>query len=449
MNIKKEQIDDLNAVLTIELTSEDYASKVESALQKYRKEVNLPGFRQGKVPTAVIKKRYGRSVLAEEINQILNDAVQNHIQENKLKVLGSPLPKQNGEEGDWDNPGNFTFQFEMGLAPEFEVKLTKREKYTFNKVKIDDEMVNRQINDLARRYGKLENVDVAGELDMIVADVIELDENDAIKEGGFMNTSTVSIEYLTDEKAKKTLTGKKVGDTVVINPHTISRGAADLSAMAGISKEEAEALTTNVQLNIKEVKQMTPAEINQELFDKLFGEGAIKNEEEFKARVTEDLSKGFAGDSERLFQRHVSEKLTSKLEISLPDEFLKRWIQASNDKPITEEQLEKEYPTYADSLKWQLISNQLIEANDIKVELEEVKGYIKGSFIQQYAQYGIPAPDDKTMDTNINQVLANQEEVRKIFDHIYNDKLIKHIKESVKVEEKEIPFDDFLKLASN
>ncbi|MFT5337525.1 MAG: trigger factor [Sphingobacteriales bacterium] len=449
MNITKEQIDDLNAILTVELAQDDYASKVEAGLAKYRKETTMPGFRPGKVPSSAIKKRYGKAVLGEAINTLLNDSVQNHITENKLKVLGSPLPKANGEEGNWENPGTFKFQFEIGLAPEFDVKLSKRDKFTFNTVEINDEMVDRQIDDLARRYGKLEATEVAGERDMIIADIIELDAEDKIKEGGFMHTSTISIEYLTNEESKKTLTGAKAGETLVMDPHSISRGRADLAAMLNISKEAAEGLTTNVQLNLKEIKHMVAAEVNQELFDKLFGEGKVTTEGDFKARVREDLSKGFMSDSERLFQREVSEKLSTKVGLKLPDEFLKRWITSTNEKPLSEEQLEKEYPMYADSLKWQLISNKIIETNEIKVEIDEVKEHIKGMFIQQYAQYGIPAPDDKTLETNANQVLANQEEARKIFDQMYNDKLIANIKESVKIEEKAIPFDDFLKLASN
>lgn len=449
MNITKEQIDDLNAILTVELAQDDYASKVEAGLAKYRKETTMPGFRPGKVPSSVIKKRYGKAVLGEAINNLLNDSVQNHILENKLKVLGSPLPKANGEEGDWENPGTFKFQFEIGLAPEFDVKLSKRDKFTFNTVEINDEMVDRQIEDLARRYGKLEATEVAGERDMIIADIIELDADDKIKEGGFMHTSTISIEYLTNEDSKKTLTGVKAGETLVMDPHSISRGGADLAAMLNISKDVAEGLTTNVQLNLKEIKHMVAAEVNQELFDKLFGEGKVTTEEDFKARVREDLSKGFMSDSERLFQRQVSEKLSAKVGLTLPDDFLKRWITSTNEKPLSEEQLEKEYPMYADSLKWQLISNKIIETNEIKVEIDEVKEHIKGMFIQQYAQYGIPAPDEKTLETNANQVLANQEEARKIFDQMYNDKLIANIKESVKIEEKAIPFDDFLKLASN
>ena len=234
----------------------------------------------------------------------------------------------------------------------------------------------------------------------------------------------------------------------MVDPKEVSRGGADTSAMLGITKEEAEAIDSKFNFRIGEVKHMEAHEVNQELFDKIYGEGTCKDEAEFRGKVAEDLGKMFVGDTDRVFQRAVIDKLMAKTEMPLPDEFLKRWILQTNEKPLSTEQLEAEYPEYAKSLKWQLIQNKIIENNELQVQQEEVIAYTKGLLANQYAQYGMPAPEEEELTASAQKVLANQEEGKRIYDALYDNKVLQYFKDTVKIENKEISYDEFVKLAS-
>ncbi len=447
MNITQNNVDDLNATLTIKIENEDYKENYENSLKKAKKQVQLPGFRPGKVPTSVVKKKYGPSILAEELDKLINEALYKHISENNLNVLGNPLPVQSDTEFDWVNPSDFEFTYELGLAPEFELKLPGREKYVYHKVKIDDDLINKQVDDFARRYGKLSSTDVSEEKDMLMAAFTELDENDKPVEGGFHHSSTVAIEFVEDKKIKKKLTGLKVEDTLIVDPKAISRGEADMAAMLEISKEKAAEYNCNVELKVTDVKRLEPAAIDQALFDKIYGEGIVTSEDEFRGKISDELSNMFLRDSDRVFKRDLADKLMKKLDLSLPNDFLKRWILSSN-KEATEEQVENEFDGYSDSLKWQLIENRIIKDNEIKVENDEVMEYTKGLLATQYGQYGMPTPSDEELTNYAQNVLSNQEEGKKIYDSIYDQKVLTFLKETVKINEKEVSYDDFVKVAS-
>ena len=297
MDIVRENVDDLNAVLTVKVQPEDYKEQYDSTLKNYRKQANIPGFRPGKIPMGVIKKRFGKSVLAEEMNKVINDGIHNYISENKIDILGNPLPKEDIEvKGDWDNPSDFEFQYDLGLAPDFDVKLSGKNKYTYYKVKVDDKLIEKQATDLARRYGKLVETDKSTENCMLFGQFVELNDDESIKEGGVMNSSTISVEFLEDKKAQKKLIGKKVGDEVILDPRSVSRGDEDLASMLNITKEEVADISSKFKYTISEIKEMQPAELNQELFDKLFGEGEVNSEEEFRNRIKTDL--------ENMFEKH-------------------------------------------------------------------------------------------------------------------------------------------------
>ena len=447
MEIIQEKIDDLNAVLKIKVAKADYSEAYESSLKNYRKQVDMPGFRKGQVPMGLIKKKYGKSVLAEEVNKLINESIYNHITDNKLDVLGNPLPKENGDSGDWDNPADFEFTYEMGLAPAFEVKVTGRDKFDYYKVKVDDKMLTEETERLRRRFGKLESVDKAEDNDMVFGQFVELDEDKKPKEGGIMHSSTISVEAIEDKKAKKAIVGKKVGDTLTINPKDYSRGEADLAAMLGVKAEDVETLPENFNFTITEVKRMELAEMNQEFFDKLHGEGTVSSEKEFNEKLIEEFGKVFVRDSDTIFKREVSEKLMDKLGLTLPDTFLKRWIQMSNDKPITAEQIEAEYDQYANGLKWQLIENKIVKENEIKVEHAEVLEYTKGLIANNFAQYGMPVPEAAELEKTANTALENKDEARKIYENLYDLKVIAFLKEKVKLNEKEVSYDEFVKIA--
>jgi len=448
MQIIEEKIDDLNLVLNIEIKNEDYRDKYKSSLKSYAKEVSIPGFRPGKVPAGIIVKKYGKALLAEELNKLINDSLNDYIKSNKLNILGHPLPVDNdGENGNWDQPEDFNFKYDVGLAPEFDLKLNKRTKHDYLIIKVADKMVQDHIADLRKRYGKLSTPEAAGENDMIIGDLVELDGNDEISEGGIMKESTISLEFLKDKKTKKSLTGLKPGDHVIVDPGKISNSDDDLAKMLGIEKEALSEIKNNFRLNVKDIKSMQPADLDDEFFAKMGAEGEIKSEEDLKEKIKKDTELQFAGESDKLFMNTMSKNLLDKTVLVLPDNFLKRWIKTSNEKPITDEQLEKDYDMYAKSLKWQLIENKMIELGGIKIGQEDVLAKAKQFVAGQYAQYGLPAPDDENLTVHAKQMMENNDESRKIFDLILEDRLISYLKETVKLNEKKVSYDDFVKAA--
>lgn len=445
MDVNVKNLDSLNAVLTVKITNDDYKGSYESSLKSYRKQMQLPGFRKGHVPTSIIKKKYGPSILADEIDKILNRSIQDHIIEKKINILGNPLPVENDKmEIDWKNPGDFEFSYELGIAPEFTLDLPGKLKYTRYQPKVDDALINKQINDFAKRYGKLVSVEKAGEGDMILANFKELDEKGNVVTEGFNHSSTISLEFVEDKKVKKKLVGAQAKTEFTLDPKKISRGDADMAAMLGIDKERAQQYNRNVLMTVNEVKTLEPANIDVALFDKIYGPGEAKTEDEFRAKVTEDLSKMFVADTDRVFKKEVSSTLIKKLKLKLPDEFLKKWILSSN-KEATKEQIDKEYEMYADGLKWQLIENNIIKDQKIKVEGEELLNHTMELLSGQYAQYGMMVPAEDELKKAAQNVLSNQDEARKINDMLYDQKVMNYLKSTLKITDKAISHEDFVK----
>lgn len=449
MNVTRQEVNAETALLKVQVTPADYQGKVTASLEKYRRTAKVPGFRPGKVPMGLIQKQYGKAVLAEEMNRLVSDALYSFVQENKLEILGNPIPKE-GEDvvGDFDNPGDFEFVYEIGYAPAIELKLSNKSKYDYVQVKIDDKLIDQQLDDLRRRYGKLVSVEEVGDTDMILAQFVELNEDGSIKEGGIMHSSTTSMEFVEDKKAKKALVGKTKGDKVTVSATAITRGESDKAAMLGIKPEELANHGDSYQMTINDIKRMELAELNQELFDKLFGEGAISSEKELRERIANDLTQMFANDSDRLLTRAVYRDLVDNTPVNLPSDFLKRWIQLSNEKPITMEQIEADFDSYAKDLKWQLIQGHIFKANDIKVDQKEAIEFTKGLIVNQYAQYGIPAPEDAELTKQANGALSNQEEANRIYDMLAESKLTQFFKNTVKLNNKEVSYDEFVELAS-
>ncbi|HZH87358.1 MAG TPA: trigger factor [Brumimicrobium sp.] len=450
MNITKENVDDLNALLKVTVEKSDYQEKVDKALSDYRKKASIPGFRKGKVPMGIVKKQYGRTVLGDELNRIVSEGLFKYVEEQDFEVLGNPLPKNDIEvKGDFDNPDTFEFTYEIGISPKVDIKLSGKNKYEYTKVKVDKELIDKQLEDLTRRYGKLVSGKEVGEKDMVLGQFVELNEAGEILEGGIMNSSTISMEFINDEKLKKEMIGKKAGDKVTVNPFSVSRGGSDTASMLGIDESQLGSISDQFQLTINEVKVMEPAELNQELFDKLFGEGEVTTEKEMRDKVKADLVQMFEKDSDKILTRRISNDLIAKSDIQLPDGFLKRWILASQKNPITMDEVEKDYENYARSLKWQLIQNSIFKNNDMKVEQEEAMNYTKSLLVNQYAQYGMPAPEDAELTQSAQQVLANQKEAQQIYDMLAEEKLTKYFKETVKLDEKEVDYDEYVKIAQD
>ena len=449
MNVIRQDVDALNAVLKITIAPEDYQKKVNAILDKHRKTAKIPGFRPGHVPMGMIQKQYGKAVLIEELNKVVNDTLSNYIRENKIEILGNPIPKEGVEViGSFEKPEIFEFEYEIGLTPKIEVPLSSKSKYDYIKVKIDKDLVDKQINDLRRRYGKLLSVDSIEDRDMILAQFVELKEDGSILEGGILHSSTISMEYVVDDNVKKELLGKVKNDKVVVKPSTVSRGAKDTAAMLGVKEEELVTVSDKFQMTINEIKRMELAEMNQELFDKLFGPGAITSDKELRERISVDMAGMFSGDSDRLLTREIFNDLIVKTKVELPNKFLKRWIKLSQETPITDEQIDLEFDNYLKNLKWQLIQGTIFRENKIGLDNQEVIEFTKSLLISNFAQYGIPSPEEKELLASAMQVLQNREEANRVYDMLAEQKLTQYFKTTVKLNEKEVSYDKFVEMAA-
>ena len=448
MNITKDQIDELNAVVKIRLTPEDYQVQVEKSLKDYGKKVNLPGFRPGKVPFGMVKKMYGKSVLLEEINKLLSDSLYKYLSENKIEILGSPLPKEKEDAKiDWDHPENFEFSYDLGLAPRFEIDLSPRQSFDYLTIKVDEELVQKHIDDISKRYGKMASPEVSETTDILFGEFIELDAQGNPLEGGVVKASSIFIERVKDENAKKNLTGLKKDDKVVLDPRTLSDNETDLAAMLGITKEQVPGISSGFRFTLNNITRMEPAELNQDLFDKIYGEGNTVSEADFRLKMGDDIKAMFQGDIDNRLFNHIADALVQNLKISLPDEFLKRWMVAVSEKPVTLEQVSLEYDNYSKGLRWQLIENKIIKEHHIEVPSDELMDYIKELIKGQYVRYGRTDVGDEELTATAKKVLENKEEVKKIYEKIYDKKILELFKKSFTLINKEVSLDEFINLS--
>lgn len=443
MDIKKENIDDLNAVLRVKVGPEDYEQKVDGAVKSYQKKVNMPGFRPGKVPVGMIKKMYGKSILVDEINRILQDSLYEYLRQNNIEVLGHPLPKME-DNIDWDNQKEFTFSYDLGLAPQFNVNLGSDQKFTKYKIKIDDELINKYVDDIRRRYGNIANPETADKEDVVFGEFKELEANGNDKEGGIIKNSSLAIDRIKDEELKNKFVGLKKDDSVEFTVEQMWSNQTDLSHALAISKEEAENLKGNFKFTVFNISRMGKAEMNEELFKKVYGE-EVKTEEEFKNKIREELSSMFDRESDMRLKNDIVKGLIEDVKIQLPDEFLKRWLIAANEKPVTMDQVNAEYDSYAKGLRWQLIENKIIKDNQIKVDTDEVKEYVKGLIREQYRKYNQSEIDETELEGTVDRVLKNEKEAEKIWQKLYDDKVLTLFKSKLAIEEKEVSYDDFYK----
>jgi trigger factor len=449
MNITKEKVDDLNAIIKVQIDQADYQENVDKIMRNHRKNANIPGFRKGHVPMGMIKKQVGISVVVEEVNKVLSESLHHFITSEKLNLLGNPLPKLDTQKAiDWATQKDFEFSYEVGIAPEFNVDVVSKLKLDYYKIKVADKDVDKHISDVAKRYGKMSNPDTAQADDMIFGKFEELDGAGNIKEGGISHTSVIIVEAVTDKKVQKNLVGAKANDIFEIDPRIVSENPQDQAAAIGVEASQLATIISKFKFTVEKVNKIIPAEINQELFDKVYGPGNIADVKEFRAKVAEELGKGLSTDADRKLKVDLQDELIKKLKLKLPDTFLKRWIRESNEKPITIEQVESEYENYSKGLQWQLIENKLIQSNEIKVTQEEVVEHTKGLLAQQMASMGLPGgTNDEELTETANRVLQNEEEAKNLYMMLYDAKLMDLYKTTLKLKEKEVTYEAFVKLA--
>ena len=449
MRITQSKTENQLATLTVEVDEKDYKDKINKILKDYRKNVQIPGFRKGKTPISIINKKYRISVTTEQVNKLLQDEMYKYITENKVKVLGSPMPKPNENPINWEKDSDFSFDFEIGLAPEFNMEITKKDKLNFYKIEVDKKLLNQYCNDIAKRYGKMASADFSQEGDLIFCNIEQLYLDGKVMENGIKNEATVSIEFIEDKKIEKQFIGVKIGDSFKVNVTKAFNNHTDLSAMLNIEHEAIHKLTSKeFQFTVKKVNRLTPAEFDSELFDKMYGKGKIKTIKEFKTKIKDEAESNLLTESDRFLKNDVVKYLMEKNQFDIPDDFLKRWLVKTSEKPITFEQVESEYDIYSKSLKWQLIENRITEDYKIKVTKEEVLEDTKKLIAIQMKQYGQPNADEKQLTDIANNILKNKEERKKMYNKILDKRTLLVYKENFQIKEKKISYDDFVKLAS-
>ncbi|KIX20900.1 peptidylprolyl isomerase [Flavobacterium sp. 316] len=436
MNITREQVDALNAVVTVAVTKEDYAEKVEKILADYRKNANIPGFRKGAVPMSLIQKQYGKAVLLDEVNKILQSSLNDYLVEEKLDILGNPLPKVT-EDFNWDKE-DFTFEFELGLAPEFSVDLTEKSKVSKFDIVADDKMLEEQVERIQKQYGKMISQDK-------VAEDHTLRGTFTNEEKGINNTTNITLDVFADKKVVKQFVGKKVGDVVELSTKGLFDDDHKLMDYLKVSHDDVHGLDVIVAFTIEEINSVEKAELNQELFDKLFGEGTVTSVEELKAKIKEDAEVQFAQQADQKFLNDVIESLIENTKFDLPSEFLKKWIQTVGENPLSIEQAEEEYVKSEKGLRYQLIENKIIADNNLQIQFEDLKAHTSELIKKQMAQFGQLNPTDEEVEGIVARVLSNQEETKRLSEQIMSEKMLALFKEKINVKAKKVNYQEFIK----
>lgn len=439
MNIVKENIDDLNAVIKVKISPEDYNERYNTALKRYQKKVDMPGFRPGKVPVDMVKKRFGKHILVEEINDMLSESLHKYIADNKIDILGNPLPKDDNHI-DFEHQTEFEFQYELGLAPKMNIELSPKEKYSYYTVKIDDALVEKNVEYIRRNYGQVIHPEISEEKDILIGDFAELDAQGNILAGGVFKTTLIAIEKVTNDANRKKLIGLKKDDKIVLTD--LSDDAAYIFEILELPADKLKGLS--LQFTLKTLSRIALADLNQELFDKVYGAGKVNSVEEFRNKIVEEISIMHTSDSDRKFMNEIAESLMKKTNLTLPEKFLKKFLYLTNKEKTSMEQVEKEYHSYSDALKWQLIENHLLKTNNITVSNEEAEKYVSDLVKMNYAKRAMPATEEQIKE-QVKKVLSDEKQVRNTYDRLYDQKLIELFKKTFTLEKKELPFEEFFK----
>ncbi|MBK6963260.1 MAG: trigger factor [Bacteroidales bacterium] len=448
MNIELQHTGNLTATVKIDLSPSDYEEKVMKVLKDYQRKASMPGFRPGKVPFGLTKKMYGQAVTADEINKLLSESLEGFIKEQQLDILGNAIPNtEKTPEIDWSVPGDLSFYFDLGLSPKFDLNLDRKAGVVYHKIEVSDEIAKKYLEDIRRRNGELSDVEVSEMGDLLKGDFAELDADGNVREGGITSSGTVNPELFKDENVQALFAGKKAGDVVKFEPMKASGNATDVAAMLGITKEHAEILESEFNFTVTTVNRMIPAEVNAELFEKVYPGVEIADEAAMIEQIKKDAAGSFTGESEKKFFNDAVKKVMEQASIELPDEFLKRWLVEVNHEKLSAEEVELHYNEYANSMRWQLIENRLIREHGIEVTEEEIKDVFRGYFRRP----GSSEMDEDTLmriDSIVDSFMKNKEDVRRINDQLFEQKLLGLLKEKLEPKEQVVSYEEFAKLAA-
>ena len=436
MNITKENVDALNAVVKVDIVAEDYQDKVTKVLNDYRKTANIPGFRKGQVPMGMVKKQYGKSVMIDEVNKLLQESLNKFLVEEKLDILGNPLPKVQ-DDFNWD-ADKFSFEFELGLAPEFDINLKPKKKVTQYNIVATDELIEKELENIQTRYGKMSAKEEGTEVANITGTFVN-------EEKEINKKSTISVKDIKGKTNLKKFVGAKVGDVLELKTKNLFEEEHKLQQALGVSHDDAKELEIPVTLTIEEITEIEPAELDKELFDKLFADGSVNTVTELKEKIKEDAEKQFQQQADQQLLNAVTENLVENTKFDLPVEFLQKWLQTAGEKQLTTEEAAAEYEKSEKGLRYQLIEGKIMKDNDIKLDYAELVDYAKGFIRAQMAQFGNMNPEEKELDDIAGRILQNQDEAQKLQGQLISQKLLAFYKENMSFDTKEVSYEDFIK----
>ena len=447
MNITRENIDDLNAVLKVNIGRTDYEDKVETVLKDYRKKASIKGFRPGMVPIGLIKKMYGRAVQIDEINKLVTDNIQKYLADEKLEILGDPIPKADEKEIiDFDTREDFTFSFEVGLTPPVELNLSKKNKVNQYEIIIDEKMKNDYLDNYTRRYGELAKAEQTEEKDVIKGKIEAIDSNGiVVPDGPAVEETSLGIDIIKDQKIKNDFIGKNIGDSIDFDLKKAYPNNTEVAGILHKKKEEIESLDGNYRFTITEISRFHPAKLGKELYDKIFGEGVVNTEAEFLKKIEEEITVNLKRESDFRLMMDVKNLAMEKTDFQLPEEFLKRWLLRVNEK-TTVEQIDKEFESFRKDLKWQLIRNKVARDNEVKISEEELQRESENITRYQFQQYGLFYATDEQIAKYAMETLKREEDAKRIADKILEEKVIILMKDLVKLDNKDITVEEFNKL---
>ncbi|MBP8959468.1 MAG: trigger factor [Bacteroidales bacterium] len=447
MNITKENIDKLNAILKVELNKADYEENVEKSLKEYRKRANIKGFRPGMVPIGLIRKMFGNAVKLEEINKLVSESITNYLQSENIRILGDPLPYENNMENkNFEMTEDFTFTFEVGLEPEFNIEVGKDDKVTFYEIFIDEKLRNNYIDNYARQYGKFVSADKSEENDILKGSIVSAENTENSENEVFRNdNATLAVTLIKDEDIKKLFIGLAPGDSVNFDLKKAFPNENEIAGLLNITKEKAEKADGIYKFTVSEISRFQPAEINQELFDLIYGENVVTTEEEFHKRIDEEITASLNNESNYKLKLDLKHLVMEKTSLELPEDFLKKWLLKINEK-TTSEEIDKEFDSFLNDLKWKLIRNKVARDNNIKIDADEVVKEAENIARRQFYHYGLFYATDEQITKYANEMINNEEEAQRIADIILEEKALEKFKEMVTIENKQVTIEEFNKL---
>ena len=441
-----QNVDQVSALLTVNIEKADYQERVEKVLKKYRQQVNMPGFRKGMVPMSLIKKQFGKSAMAEEVDKLMQEKVNEYIRENKVNMLGMPLPNEEKMQTiDFDTQENFEFVFDIALAPEFKAEVGEQDVIDFYTIAVSDEMVNSQVDMYAQRAAKYEKVEEYADRDMVKGLLAELDENGNTKEGGIQVEGAVMMpSYMKNDEQKAIFATAKVNDVLVFNPNAAFDGSeAELSSLLKIKREEVAEMKSNFSYQVEEITRAVPAAVDQALFDQVFGEGAVSSEEEFRGKIKAGIAAQFETESNYKFLVDARAYLMNKVgKLQFPDALLKK-IMLLNNEDKGESFVEENYEKSLEELTWHLIKEQLVEAFEIKVEQADILEIAKENTRMQFAQYGMMSIPEEMLENYAKEMLKKKENVEGLVNRAVESKLAAALKGKVALNNKEVSMEEF------